>query len=269
MALAHLVVLVTHDGRAVNVLGNIPAEALVQQIVLGRGGEVLRASHDVGDAHEVIVHDVCKVIGRQPVTLYKHLIVERFVLDAYLAEYLVTENGDAVLRDPLTDDIGLSLRHRFCGLLRRKTAAGVDLLFKSLALVLALFAEAAVGVTLFDEQLGVFSVQPTAFGLNIRTYGSADVGTLVVVKTAVLQGAVYHVDCALDKAALIGVLDAENELSSVVTCDKPGVKCGSEIADVHISRGTGRKAGAHLALGDASLHLVIPVKLHGVFLRDS
>ena len=69
VALGHLVVRVAHDGRAVDVLRNVPAEALVQQVVLRGGGEILAAAHDMGDAHEVVVHDVCEVIGRQPVAL--------------------------------------------------------------------------------------------------------------------------------------------------------------------------------------------------------
>ena len=32
-----------------------PAEALVEQVVLRGGGEILAAAHDVGDAHEVVI----------------------------------------------------------------------------------------------------------------------------------------------------------------------------------------------------------------------
>ena len=63
LALAHLVVGVPHDGGAVDIGGYVPAEALVQQIVLGGGGQVLGTPHHVGDAHQVIVDDVGKVVG--------------------------------------------------------------------------------------------------------------------------------------------------------------------------------------------------------------
>ena len=69
VALGHLVVRVAHDGRAVDILRDVPAEALVQQVVLRGGGEILAAAHDVGDAHEVVVNDICEVIGRQSVAL--------------------------------------------------------------------------------------------------------------------------------------------------------------------------------------------------------
>ena len=69
VALGHLVLGVAHDGGAVDVLGDGPAEALVQQVVLGGGGEILAAAHHVGDAHQVVVHHVCKVVGGQAVPL--------------------------------------------------------------------------------------------------------------------------------------------------------------------------------------------------------
>jgi hypothetical protein len=61
VALGHLVVLVPHDGRAVDISGNLPAEGLVEEVILGGGGEVLAAADHVGDAHEVVIHHVGEV----------------------------------------------------------------------------------------------------------------------------------------------------------------------------------------------------------------
>ena len=57
-------------------VGHLPAEGLVEQVVLRGGGEVLAAADDVGDAHEVIVHNVGKVIGRQAVGLQQDLVLQ-------------------------------------------------------------------------------------------------------------------------------------------------------------------------------------------------
>lgn len=50
----------------------------------------------MGYAHEVIVDDVCKVISRQTVALYEHLIVKSRVFNGDIAEDLVVERGAAL-----------------------------------------------------------------------------------------------------------------------------------------------------------------------------
>ena len=49
-------------------------------------------------------------------------------------------------------------------------------------LLVGLFAEAAVGRALFDQQLRIFSVQVPALGLDVRAYGAAHIRTLVMNK---------------------------------------------------------------------------------------
>ena len=44
------------------------------------------------------------------------------------------------------------------------------------------------------------------------------------------------------QAALIGVLDAEDERAVVAAGDQPGIERRAQIADVHIARGAGREA---------------------------
>ena len=69
MALGHLVVLIPHDGGAVDIGGDVPAEGLIQEVILGGGGEVFAAPDHMGDAHEVVVHHIGEVIGGQAVPL--------------------------------------------------------------------------------------------------------------------------------------------------------------------------------------------------------
>ena len=65
--------------------------------------------------------------------------------------------------------------------------------------------------------------------------------------------------------ALIGVFDAENELAAKVAGDEPGIERRSQVADMHIARGAGRKTGACLSLRDARFHLF--KKIHLGFLH--
>ena len=218
----------------------------------------------MGYAHEVIVDDVCKVISRQTVALYEHLIVKSRVFNGDIAEDLVVERGAALPGYLLAHNERLAGRGLCVAFLAAEAAAGIGGLFKALGLLL-LFAEAAVGVTLFDEKVGILAVKCAALGLNIGADRAADVGAFVVIKAALGHRAVDNVNRALDQTLLIGVLDAENELSAVVACYKPCVQRGAQIAHMHISRGAGRKSRANLALGYASFHLLEPCHIHRTF----
>ena len=214
----------------------------------------------------MVVDDVCKVVGRQTVALYEHLIVERRVFNGDVAEDLVMEGRAALPGYPLADNIGLAGGGSGVALRAGELPAGIGCFFKALGLLL-LFAEAAVGVALFNKKLRIFSVKAAALGLNIGAHGAADVGALVVVKAALLHRAVDDVHRALDVALLIGVLDAQNEFSACVTGDQPGIQRRAQIAHVHVARGAGGKSRADLAVRYARLHLLEPCHIHKSFLQ--
>ena len=181
------------------------------------------------------------------------------------------ERGCALLRDALADDKGLSGGNsRFC-FGKREIPAGADVLFDLLAVRLfggfffRFLAEAVVCAALFAEELGVFAEQVAPLGLDIGTHGAAHIRTFIVRQAAFCHGLVDHVDRAVDQTALIGVFDAENELAAEVAGDEPGIECRSQVADMHIARGTGRKTGACFALRDARFHLF--KKIHLGFLH--
>ena len=69
----------------------LPAEGLVEQHVLGRGGDPLLGADDVGDLHEVVVDDVGEVVGREAVGLEQHLVVDVVVREGDVAAQLVAE----------------------------------------------------------------------------------------------------------------------------------------------------------------------------------
>ena len=260
MALGHLVVRVAHDGRAVDILGDVPAEALVQQIVFRRGGQILAAAHDMGDAHEMVVDNIGEVVGRQAVALYEHLIVQSLVLDGDVAEYLVMEGGSALVRDELTDNIRLSRGCAAVGLFAAHHAAGIvrAVEIAGILLALRLLAEAAVSMSLLDEKVGVFLVQRAALGLHIGAYGAADVGAFVMLQMALGHGLVYNVHCALYETALIGVFNAQDELAARVARYQIGVQRRAQVANVHISGGRRGKTGTYLAVRNTSLHVLEP-----------
>ena len=66
---------VPHDGGQVDIGGNIPAQRLIQVVVTGRGGKILHAAHNMGDAHEMVIDDVGKVVGGHTVLLDQNHVI--------------------------------------------------------------------------------------------------------------------------------------------------------------------------------------------------
>ena len=94
--LGHRAILVfAHNQGQVDVGGDLPAEGLIQQVVLGGGGEVFAAPHHMGNVHQVVVDDVGKIVGGVAVRLEEHLILDLLVLDGDGAEHRVLKGGRA------------------------------------------------------------------------------------------------------------------------------------------------------------------------------
>ena len=210
----------------------------------------------MGDAHQVIVKDVGKVVGGQAVPLQQHLIVQRAVFHGDVAKHGVVERGGALLGDALADDVRFARLHAAQSVFQRQVAAGIVGAVKVAGVLLggALLAEAVVSAAFFHQQAGVFAVGVPALRLDVRRHGAAHIGTLVVGQMALGHGAVDDVGSALHQPPLVGILDAEDKRAAVRAGDEPGVQRGAQVADVHVAGGGGGKAGTHLAGGDLLLH---------------
>ena len=71
----------------------LPAEGLVEQDVLGRGGDPLLGADDVGDLHEVVVDDVGEMVSGEAVGLHEHLVVDVVVVEGDGVAKFVAEGG--------------------------------------------------------------------------------------------------------------------------------------------------------------------------------
>ena len=107
VALAQLVLRVLHNGRAVDVNRFFPAESVIQKVILRRRGQILAAADDVGDAHEVVVHDIGKVVGGHTVGLDQNLVVQLLDIDLDVAIDNIVKARHAALGNFLADDIRL------------------------------------------------------------------------------------------------------------------------------------------------------------------
>ena len=252
VALRQLVLRVLHDGRAVDVDGLLPAERIVQQVVLRRRGQILAAADDMGNAHQVVVHDVRKVVGRHTVGLDQNLVVQLLDIDLDMTVDNIVKARHAALGDLLADDIRLARGQLGGNFLGGQVAAVAVVVghFARSALGLVHFvqallgAEAVVGLARLDKLLGVLLEHTHALALHVGADGTAHVGALVPGQAGSLERAVDDVGSALDQAALVGVLNAQDEGTAVMAGLQIGVQCGAQVADVHIARGRRRKTGA-------------------------
>ena len=109
-------------------------------------------------------------------------------------------------------------------------------------------AEAVVGLALCHQLFGVLLEHPHPLALDVGADGAAHIGAFVPQQAGLPQGVVDDVHSTLDVAALIGVLDAEDEGAVVVLGHQVGVQCGAQVANMHITRGRGGKSGADLRI---------------------
>ncbi|MPM33684.1 hypothetical protein SDC9_80262 [bioreactor metagenome] len=251
--LTEFVARVAHDRRHVNVDWFFPAERLIKQVILRRAGEVLVAAHHVGDRHRVVVDHICKVIRRHAVRLDEHHVVELRAVHADMPVEYVVKRGLARERHVLANHVGLACGDAFLHFVRRKMKAML-VIFPDFALrgsrlparvQLFIRAEAIVRLAGLDQQLGIRQIHALAFALNIRAVVAADIRAFVPLHADVAERVVDDIYRAFNIAALVGVLDAENERAVVFFCIQIGIQRAAQIAQMHIARRRRGKSGSN------------------------
>ena len=156
------------DQRAVHVSRHIPAECLVDLVVLGRGGKILIAPDHMGDPHQVVVDHVGEIIGGITVGLDQDQVLQLFVGDGNIPVNVVMEGGGPFcghikpyhIRLPGCQ-VGLHLffaktktvlviHHNLSPVVRHLGLQGIQPL---------LVAEAVVGIPLLDQLFGILKIQ--------------------------------------------------------------------------------------------------------------
>ena len=108
-------------------------------------------------------------------------------------------------------------------------------------LLVALLAETVVGCAFLHQFEGVLLVDVLALALGVGTVVTSDIRTFVMDEAGCAEGVVYDVDGAFYVAALVRVLDAEDEFSVLGFCKQICKERRAQVPDVHIACGTGRK----------------------------
>ena len=209
--------------------------------MLGQGGEPLLRPDDVGDPHQVVVHDVCEVVGGEAVALQEDLVVDLGVVEAHLAAQEVPHDGLAQAAghgEP--DDVRLARRPAPFGLVPRQRPAVAVVAEVRLPRLLLLpqrleplaGAEAGIGGPAPDELLRVLAVDRRALALPVGTVRPADVGALVPAQAQPVQGLEDHGLARGGAALAVGVLDPQDELPAVLA--REGVVEEGDVGRPHV-----------------------------------
>ena len=236
----------SHHRGQVDVYWDLPAEGLIEKDVLRRRGDELRAADDMGNAHEVVVHDVGEIVRGHPVALDEYLILQFSVVDGDGAVHDVVKGGAARQGHLLTNDIGISCVQVLFHICRIEVAAAPVIAGK--ALVGAPFlriAETAVGEALFHQFFRVFLINFLSFALDVWPAVAADVWPFVGENIGFGQRPLDEVHGVRHVTGPIRVLDAQEEITPLGFGEKISVKRRPQVADVHVPRGAWRKAGAY------------------------
>ena len=166
-----------------------PSKCLIQKIVQGQGRKPLLSADDLGDLHQVVIHDVGEMVCGQLVGPFpEHLVVERVGIDFHVPADHVVHDDDPVLGHLEADcPVGGLLEQPLCLLLRKGQGVAHVLACRlvvdeGLALALGLCppcgklvggVEGVVGLPVIHELLGVLAVDGFPLGLAVGSMGMA------------------------------------------------------------------------------------------------
>ena len=234
-----------------HILRRLKAQGAEELQMEGQTRQPLVAAHHMGRAHQVIVHRMGKVVGRDPVGLEQNLVdvVLRDGQNALdkvgILKLIFHGAGRAEAQHPR-----LSLRKRRCNVLDGTVApkgifpivAEIDLLglLRGAHGGQLLFGtKAGVGVSLFNKLLCIDMIDVRALPLAVgavSTHIAVLRRALIKMNAIVLQGVDQHLHRAGDLALGIGVLHAKEEHAARLVRHAFGDESLHQIAEMHKAR---------------------------------
>ena len=201
--------------------GSFPAEGVVKHVILGRGSQILRSPHHTGYIHEMIVDNVCEIIGGHTVGFYENLIFHFGIVYGDLAENKVDIGVFAVrcgniLPDNIALAVGEATFHFFARKGKTMFVVFAGSVFIGQTFKPFLGTETVIRRSFLHKLLGVLKVSCFALTLYIRTVLAAHQRTFVPHQTRFAQGVVDDLFGAFHIARTIGVFDAEDKFSVIL-----------------------------------------------------
>ena len=244
MTLGQLMVCVTHNGGQVYINGRLPSECFIKQIILGCGGKIFTAADNMGDVHQVVIHNIGEVIGREAVCLHQNLVIQLRIIHGDITINHVMEGGCAAFGHFLANNEGFACGKLCLYLLRGQMQAMAVIFCEGNALCIGflqafqsfLGAEAVIRFALFHQLLCIIHIQTHAFALHIGAVFAADIGAFIMLKPCHFHGFINDIQRALHQTALIGILNTQDEFPTLRFCDEVFIKRSTQVADMHIAR---------------------------------
>src|ERR1700730_14657215 len=110
---------------------------------------------------------------------------------------------------------------------------------------------APIGCTELRQLLGVALVEVRPLRLDVGRMRAADLGSFVPLQAEPAERLDDERLAPRDVALLVGVLDAQDELTVTVACSQPRKQRGANRSEMQRARGRWREAGAHRRAGVA------------------
>ena len=273
-----------HQLRGVRILGRLPAHGAEQLQVHRQRSEPFLAAHDDRRAHQVVVHHMGEVVGRDAVRLEDdHILIVLGDLHLALDQILV---ADLVLNAALraeAHDIGRALLELGFDVLHRPVAPDrVLAVVAEILLVLFLLrvrrselllrAEAGVSHAALHERLDKGLVDLRALALAVGAVGAV----VAVQRRALVKGQAERgkrlddgLYAALYLALFVRILDAQVEHAARLVRQALVHQRAVQVAQMHEAGRAGTHAGHLCALGQAALRIArLDLLGRGIDLRE-
>ena len=179
--------------------GVLPSEGAVEEYMERCAGQPFLAAYHVGNLHQMVVHDVGKVIGWQLVgTLVEHLVVEDVALYHHVAAYHVVHVDFLSRPDEEAHHVLLALGNHLLHFLfwqcqrvahlHARVGVILEILYL-LSLGLEFFGrvEGDVCLALVEQLLHVFLVYVAPLALAVRAVAAAEAHALVELDAEPLE----------------------------------------------------------------------------------
>ena len=210
------------------------------------GGDEFSTADDMGDAHEMVVDDVGKVVGRHAIAFDEDLIFQGVIINGDVAMDDIEVGSGAGEGHFLTDDKGFAFGQVFVDDFLWKVAAGTVIAAKSaFGMFFIWVAEATISMAFFDEFIGIFLIDFHAFTLDVWTAVTTDVRSFIRDDMGCGQCPVDEVNGIRYIAFTIGIFNPQDEISLVGFGKEIGVEGSPEIADMHVARRAWRETGTY------------------------
>ena len=229
MALAQLGAVRRQNHRHMTKLRRLPAQCFVNQQLLRRIGKMLLSTQNMSHAHQMVIDNNSKVVGRHAVGFYDNKIIELVHIEGYVAMNQVMYGNRALYRNLHAHGIRLACSNTCLNLLSGQVAAGAciaerllsgTLLF-ALCLKISSGAEAVVSLALFQQLVCIFFINIKTLGLIVRATVAAYLRAFIPVDAEPFQAGQNLTYRVLLQAFSISVLDTQNQLAAHLMSKQP------------------------------------------------